>query len=95
MNCFTVLQILTIQTNSCRTMFTWRGWKKNPATEHFLWNSSMQSLETQLLKPLAYLPSQNDFSTPPPKAQPFSFLYGATGDEPCTKGEVVPKNGLG
>lgn len=35
------------------------------ATEHFLWNSSKRSLETQLLKPLAYLPSQNDTTTPP------------------------------
>lgn len=30
----------------------------------------MQSLETQLLKSLAYLPSQNDFSTSPPPRSP-------------------------
>lgn len=41
------------------------GGAEKTATEHFLWNSSMQSLETQLLKPLAYLPSQNDFSPTP------------------------------
>jgi len=41
-------------------------------TGHFLRNSSMQSRETQLLKPLPYLPSQHDFSeTPPPPVPRF------------------------
>lgn len=51
------------------------GGAEKTTTEHFLWNSSMQSLETQLLKPLAYLPSQNDFSeTPPLQAPRFPLL---------------------
>lgn len=56
----------------------------------------MQSPETQLLNPLAYLPSQHDFSETPP--QPLTSLSTATGDLILDKREAkkedVQKNRL-